>query len=92
MESDGYKLYNTPTNSSKGGTALYINSDFDSFERTELKAQTDLYESVWAEIKNKNSKNIVLGCVYRHPSNIRSDYNEFNKYLDTTLNKLVQEN
>ena len=92
MESDGFKLYNTPTNSTKGGTVLYVNSDFDSFERTELKAQTDLYESVWAEIKNKNSKNIVLGCVYRHPSQIKSDYNEFNKYLDATLNRLAKEN
>ena len=31
MESDGYKLYNTPTNSTKGGTALYLNLDYDSF-------------------------------------------------------------
>ena len=53
VEMDGYKLYNTATNSSKGGTVLYVNKDFDSFERTELNAQTDLYESVWAEIKKK---------------------------------------
>ena len=37
MEADGYKFYNTPTNSQKGGTAMYINLDYDSFERTDLK-------------------------------------------------------
>ena len=58
VEMDGYKLYNTATNTLKGGTVLYVNKSYDSFERTELNAQTDLYESVWAEIKNKNSKNI----------------------------------
>ena len=90
---DGYKQpYHTPTNTTKGGTTMFVNNDFDSYERTELKAQTDLYESVWVEIKNKNSKNIVCGCIYRHPSYLKSDINDFNKYLDSTLNKLVQEN
>ena len=89
---EGYKTpYHTPTNTTKGGTALFINKDYDSFERTELKAQTDLYESVWAEIKNKNSKNIVCGCIYRHPNYLNSDISEFNKYLDSTLSKLVKE-
>ena len=70
---DGYKLFHTPTNSSKGGTAIYVNNDYDVFERADLKAQTDPYESVWVEIKNSNSKNIVCGCIYRHPKqkNIR---------------------
>ena len=25
------------------------------------------FESGWVEIKNKNSKNIACGCLYRHP-------------------------
>ena len=89
---DGYSdPFHTPTNSLKGGVAMFINKDFDAYERTELKAQTDLFEGVWVEIKNKNSKNIVCGCIYRHPSNIKSDISEFNKYLDLTLSKLVKE-
>ena len=75
---EGYKApYHTPTNTQKGGTAMYINNDFDSFERIDLKAQTDLYECVWAEIKNNNSKNIVCGCIYRHPNYLNSDISEF---------------
>ena len=42
---EGYSTpFHTPTNTLKGGTAMFINKDFDSFERTDLKAQTDLYE------------------------------------------------
>ena len=40
---------------------------------------------------NKNNKNIVCGCIYRHPNYLNSDISEFNKYLDTTLSKLVKE-
>ena len=65
---DGYELFHTPTNTLKGGTALYVNSNFDVFERIDIKVQCNLYESVWIEIKNNNSKNIVCGCIYRHPT------------------------
>ena len=87
---DGYSdPFHTPTNSLKGGVTMFINKDFDSYERTELKAQTDLYESVWVEIKNKNSKNIICGCIYRHPTHLKSDFNEFNKYLDSFSSSII---
>ena len=87
--SDQNELYHTPTNSSKGGTAIYVNKDYDAFERTDIKAQTDLFESVWIEIKNKQSKNIICGCIYRHPT---QKISEFNNYLDATLKKISDEN
>ncbi len=37
----GYKLYHTPTKSSKGGTAIYANEKFNSFERNDLKIIND---------------------------------------------------
>ena len=43
--------FSTPSLSSKGGVAMYVNSDFKTHERTDLKAQTPDYESVWIEIK-----------------------------------------
>ena len=47
------------------------------------------FESVWIEIKNQNSKNIVCGCVYRHP---RQSLESFFNYMDSTLSKLGKEN
>ena len=65
---EGYKFYHTPTNISKGGCCIYVKNDFDVFERDDLKVQNDHFQSVWTEIKNKKSKNIIFGCIYRSPN------------------------
>ena len=87
---DGFKPpLHTPSLSAKGGTALYVNSNFESFERLDLRAQTDNFESVWVEIKNRNSKNIICGCVYRHP---RYDMDDFLLYMENVLKTCQDEN
>ena len=47
------------------------------------------FESVWIEIKNKNSKNIVCCCLYRHP---HYDLSEFLHYLEECLKIIAKEN
>ena len=91
LEKEITVLFNTETKSLKGGTVLYVNKDLDYFERVDLNVQNDLVEAVWIEIKNSNSKNIVCGCVYRHPRLLKKDYDDFNKFMDSTLDKLVKE-
>ena len=86
---DGYSLFSTPTNSSRGGTALYVRKDLDSFERDDLKIQNPDFEGVWVEIKNDNSKNIVCGSLYRHP---RQNSESFFKYIDLVLSTITKEN
>ena len=86
---EGYVNSSTPSNLSKGGTALYINDKFDSFERTDIKIQNDSYESTWVEITNKLSRNIVVASIYRHP---RYNLSEFISYLEKCLNTLTKEN
>jgi len=49
----GYEFYSTPSNSNKGRTALYVGSNYNSFERVDLKIQHDDFEATWGEIKNK---------------------------------------
>ena len=47
-------------------------------------------ESVFVEICNKNRKNIIVGCIYRHPS---MDLNEFNQdFLNPLMEKICSEN
>ena len=86
---EGYVNCSTPSNISKGGTALYINDKFDSFERMDLKIQNDNFETTWVEIVNKLSKNIVVASIYRHP---RYNFAEFFAYLEKSLNILTKEN
>ena len=86
---EGYETYYTPFYSSKGGTAIYVNKKFNNIERKDLKALNEECESVWVEIKNKFSENIVTGCIYRHP---RYNFKEFLCYLENCLTKLTKEN
>ena len=88
VEIEGYKLFSTPTLSRKGGVAIYVRKDFNYHERTDLNIQTKDFESIWIEIKNEKSKNIVCGCVYRHPRYHQTDFLE---YMDSTLHKINNE-
>ena len=88
VEIDGYELFSTPTLSKKGGVALYVKKEFKFHERTDLNIKTKDFESIWIEIKNEKSKNIVCGCVYRHPRYQQADFLE---YMDSTLHQIVKE-
>ena len=85
---EGKTLFHTPTNSNKGGVAIYINSEYKPFERFDLKFQDDTFESVWTEISNKSSKNVLCGCIYRHPS---YDMSEFLIYMESVLKTIASE-
>ena len=86
----GYDLYHTPTNISKGGCCIYVNSSFDVFERDDLKVQNNHFQSTWCEVKNKKSKNIIFGCIYRSP-NKSHDVADFLGHLDSILKKISKE-
>ena len=89
---EGYSLFSTGSLSSKGGTAIYVKNSYNCRERQDLDICNSLLESVWVEIDNKGSKNIICGCVYRHPKDDSESYNSYLNYLDSCLSKLSQEN
>ena len=70
------------------GTAIHVNKKFNNIERKDLKALNGDYESVWVEIKNKFSKNIVTGCIYRHP---RYNFKEFMCWNEMKWNEIFSE-
>ena len=86
---EAYDIYSTGSQLARGGTRIYVNKNFNSFERNDLKINNEEYESVWIEINNKGSKSIVCGCLYRHPSN---NSKEFLSYLEKCLSQLTKKN
>ena len=92
VELKGYTLFSTASNTSKGGCAIYIKNKFNVNERMDLNIINDHYESIWIEIKNKSSKNVIVGCIYRHPHDNIEIYNNFSEYLEPILSKLNNEN
>ena len=89
---DGYTMTSTHSNSQKGGTCIYRKNKFDAIEREDIKIINNHFESNWIEIKNKNCKNVIVGCIYRHPHDNLDIYNSFLEYLEITFNKLNKEN
>ena len=49
----------------------------------------DICESVFAELTQTNSKNIIVGCLYKPPD---IDVNTFNDHIQVIVNKLSFEN
>ena len=86
------KSFSISSNSNKGGSTIDTKSDLDTVERTDLNTTNDEYESIWIEINNKKSKNIVCGSIYRHTRNNNDNFKNFLKYLESSLNKLIKEN
>ena len=80
----------TPTESTAGGTLLYIADHLAYQNRNDLNLyKTNNLESIFIEITNPNKSNIIVGYIYRHP---KMDLFEFiHYYLNTLLEKLAKE-
>ena len=68
----------TPIGSTAGGTLLYIADHLAYQKRNDLNIYLKNYlESTFIEVTNLSKINIIVGCVYRHPT---MDPNEFSCY------------
>ena len=89
IEIPNYKVEQCSTESAIGRALLYIKNDILYKVRNDLKMyKSKNVESIFTEIINTNNKDIVVGCVYRHPG---MDENEFNEhYLSILHEKLLE--
>ena len=70
-----YVYEHTPTESSKEGTLLYLDKNLKYKLRKDLNIyQKGMIESTFVEIINKNEKNMVSGCIYKHPKQTIPDF------------------
>ena len=86
---DGYTIVSTPTESTKGGTSIYIKKPLVFDRRDDLENimyKPKELESVFVELAGK--KNQIYGCIYRHPC---MDIDDFNEYLKNLLKKVERE-
>ena len=80
----------TPTESTAGGTLLYISDHLVYQKRSDLNIYEKNYlESTFIEITNPSKTNMIVGCICTHPT---MDLNEFNcYYLNPLLEKIAKE-
>ena len=86
-----YSFDHCPTESTAGGTALFINNNLSFSPRHDLTIYKPFQlESNFIEIVNPKRTNIIIGCIYRHPNMDLSDFIE--NYLSILLDKISKEN
>ena len=86
-----YVYEHTPTESSKGGILLYLDKNLKYKLRKDLNIyHKGMIESTFVEIINKNEKNMVAGCIYKHPKQTIPDF--LDNHLLPLLEKLSREN
>ena len=78
---NNYSFEFTPTETSAGGTLLYIANHL-SYKKNEL-------ESTFIEIVNPKKSNIIVGVIYKHPSTDLTDFNC--NYLNQLLENIFKE-
>ena len=89
---NGYNCYHTPTESTKGGAMLYIQEEVNCKPRVDLDKivyKSKELESVFIEIINPGRKNIVIGCIYRHPSMELEEFND--EFLSVLMENIGKE-
>ena len=84
-----YQYLHTPTESTKGGTLIYISNKLIFKPRPDLEIyQAKDIESTFTEIIMPKGKNIIVGCIYKHHT---IDQSEFAKHLIPLLEKTNKE-
>ena len=72
---NNYTFEFTPTETSTGGTHLYIANHLSYKCRNDLTIyKKNELESTFVEIVNPRKSNIIVGVIYRHPSMDLTDF------------------
>ena len=90
---ENYHPYKGTTGTtSNSGTGFYIHKDINPLPRPDLEFKLfkdgEEFESSWIEIVNDKSPNIIIGTIYRHPT---ENDKLFIKKLRSTLSLLSKE-
>ena len=85
MNLNNYSFEFTPTETSTGGTLLYIVNHLSYKRRSDLNIYNkNEFEFTFIELVNPKKSNIILGVIYKHLSMDLTDFNCncLNKLLD----------
>ena len=88
----GYSSISNETESSAGGTAIYINNTIKFKPRIDLS--NSMYssrqlESTFIEIALPRKTNVIVGCIYKHPHFSTSEFNT--RFLAPLLHSINKE-
>ena len=86
---EDYKIpFTTGSKFSKGGVAIYAKDNLNTTEHDDLIEINDSFEAIWIEINMVKTKNIICGCIYRHPN---TDISIYENYISKCLRLINRE-
>ena len=80
---NGYKFISNYSPTNVGGVGLYIKEDIEFIRRQDIEFDFEGVETSFIEIPRQKNKNIIIGCIYRHPL-----VGQISKIQDTLREKL----
>ena len=90
LQLSNYSTEHTPTELSGGGTLLYISKRLSYQLRNDLRLYDPVQiESTFIEIICSKSTNVIVGCIYKHPTLPINDFT--NDFFSPLLLKLQKE-
>ena len=81
----GYNFLGTNSPTNAGGVGLYIREHVIFMRRQDLDFNMEGLESCFIEITRQRQKNVIVGCIYRHPS---GKLDTFTEILNQKLNHI----
>ena len=91
IEIPSYTCILTKTEAAAGGTAIYIRYSLTFKIRNDFKLLKEKFlESTFVEIIQPKRENIIIGCVYKHPTLCKKEF--INDYLSPKLLSISKEN
>lgn len=82
----GYSFITQPSPTKAGGVGMYINNDIQFIRRQDLEIDMEGVESCFIEIEITKQKNVIIGCIYRHPSSKLETFHELLNQKLTSIN------
>ena len=78
-----------PTDTNFGDTGFYVKDNLDYVRRSDLEINSPTnYETIVIEVKFPKKKNLIVGCIYRHPSSKISLKDFTNLHLSAQLKSI----
>ena len=85
-----YQFFHTDSETAAGGAGLYVSNNLHALCRPDIKFKMPLVESCWCEIIiGKNKSNIIVGCIYKHPT---ANLSDFTLELEAIIKNISEKN
>ena len=87
---NGDAIEHTPTEANCGGALLYVDNSLNYTVRSDLATyKKKKLESIYIEVVNLKGKNLIIGCIYRHPSMNSTEF--IDVYMSDLLQKISKD-